>query len=80
MELLRRRRPAARPDAPTADDYGLLRAVALVDDEATARSVRALLANGRVRTTTAPAVDGTVRVLVFPEEYDRARRLISWVL
>lgn len=66
--------------APLFDDYGLLRTVALVEDVDTGQSVRALLRAGRVRATIATGQDGLVRVLVFPDEYDRARRLVSWVL
>jgi hypothetical protein len=65
---------------PVPDDYGLLRAAALVDDFDTGQSVRALLAAARVRATVATGRDGLVRVLVFPAEYDRARRLVSWAL
>ena len=81
---LRRLLPDAtdRPQrgAPASDDYGLLRTVALVEDLDTAYSVRALLTAGRVRSTVATGRDGLVRVLVFPDEYSRARRLVSWVL
>ena len=70
--------PSGAPsDAP---DYGLLRAAAVVEDLDTGQSVRALLIAARVRATVATGPDGLVRVLVFPQEYDRARRLVSWVL
>lgn len=72
------RRPGSRP--ALLDDYGLLRTLALVNNLDTGQSVRALLATGQVRATVATGSDGLVRVLVFPEEYDRARRLVSWVL
>lgn len=73
--------PPAAPAIPAEDDdYGLLRAAALVDDVDTGESVRALLAAARVRATVATGRDGIVRVLVFPDEYDRAVRLVSWVL
>jgi hypothetical protein len=72
------RRPGSRPGL--LDDYGLLRTLALVNNLDTGQSVRALLATGQVRATVATGSDGLVRVLVFPEEYDRARRLVSWVL
>jgi len=72
---------APRRATPAAvDDYGLLRSVAYVEDLDTAHSVRALLKAGRVRSTVSTGRDGLVRVLVFPGEYDRARRLVSWVL
>ena len=65
---------------PEIDDYGLLRAAVYVDDFDTGQSVRALLAAARVRATVATGTDGLVRVLVFPDEYERARRLVSWAL
>jgi hypothetical protein len=81
------RRPAPRPrrrrtGPRTAihEDYGLLRILVLVENLETGRSVRALLAAGGVRSTIATGPDGLVRVLVFPEAYERARRMISWVL
>jgi hypothetical protein len=81
------RRPAPRPrrrrtSPRTAihEDYGLLRILVLVENLETGRSVRALLAAGGVRSTIATGPDGLVRVLVFPEAYERARRMISWVL
>jgi hypothetical protein len=74
-----RRRQTARP--PTlSDDYGLLRTVALVDSLDTGLCVVGLLAGGSVRSTVATGGDGLVRVLVFPDEYERARRMVSWVL
>jgi hypothetical protein len=76
--LRRRRRPGSWPGI--GDDYGLLRTLALVNNLDTGQSVRALLSAGGVRATVATGGDGLVRVLVFPEEYDRARRLVSWVL
>jgi len=69
-----------RPREKADDDYGLLRAVATVDDLDTGESIRALLVAGKVRATVATGVDGRVRVLVFTSEYARARRLVSWVL
>ena len=71
---------AHRNQAPGDDHYGLLRAVAIVDDLDTAQSVRALLVAGEVRATVATGRDGLVRVLVFPDEHARALRLVSWVL
>jgi hypothetical protein len=81
------RRPAPRPRRRSTsprtaihEDYGLLRILVLVENLETGRSVRALLAAGGVRSTIATGPDGLVRVLVFPEAYERARRMISWVL
>jgi hypothetical protein len=81
----RGRRPSRKgrrigPPAPGLDDYGLLRTLALVERLDTGQSVRALLSAGGVRATVATGSDGLVRVLVFPDEYDRARRMVSWVL
>jgi hypothetical protein len=75
--LNRATRPAPRFNL---DDYGLLRAVALVESLDTGQSVRALLIAGGVRATVATGMDGLVRVLVFRDEYKRARRMVSWVL
>lgn len=57
------------------DDYGLLRTVATVADLAHADEIRDRLARSGVRTTIAPQADGRVRVLVFADEYWRARGL-----
>ena len=70
--------PRKRP-APV-DDYGLLRTVALVENLDVGLSVCGLLADGSVRATVATGSDGLVRVLVFPDEYGRARRMVAWVL
>jgi hypothetical protein len=81
--------PPRRPTAPTRhpsarparlDDYGLLRTVVLVENLETGRSVRDLLAASGVRATTARGTDGLTRVLVFPHEYEQARRMASRVL
>jgi hypothetical protein len=72
------RRPAPRPTR--LDDYGLLRTVVLVERLDTGRTVRDLLTAAGVRATIASGSDGLTRVLVFPHEYEEARRMISWVL
>jgi hypothetical protein len=72
-----RTRPA-RAYAP--DDYGLLRTLVLVESLDTGLSVRALLTAGGVRATVGTGSEGLVHVLVFPDEYDRGRRMVSWVL
>jgi|tagenome__1003787_1003787.scaffolds.fasta_scaffold20891106_2 hypothetical protein len=74
-----RRRAAGAPPGRD-DDYGLLRTVALVDSLDTGMCVVGLLAGGSVRATVATGSDGLVRVLVFPDGYPRARRMVSWVL
>ena len=66
-----------RPDPDTGLDYGLLRSVSLIGDLAFARDVRDRLRRNGVRATRATGHDGMVRVLVFTEEYDRARLLLA---
>lgn len=64
-------------DAETTLDYGLLRSVSLIGDLAFARDVRDRLRHNGVRATLATGPDGMVRVLVFTDEYDRARLLLA---
>jgi len=59
-------------------DYGLLRTVSLVGDLAFARDLRDRLRHNGVRATLATGRDGMVRVLVFAEEFDQARRYINF--
>jgi hypothetical protein len=61
----------------TPPDYGLLRTVSMIGDLAFAREVRDRLRLNGVRATLATGHDGMVRVLVFADEFDRARRLIT---
>ena len=63
--------PTGRSAAP--DEFGLLRPVALLDDLAAARAVRNRLTALGIRATVGTGHDGFVRVLVFDDEYDRAR-------
>ena len=58
-------------------DYGLLRTVSLIGDLAFARDLRDRLRHNGVRATLATGQDGMVRVLVFADEFDQARRYIS---
>ncbi len=68
----------AYPPTPAGDlDYGLLRSVSLIGDLAFARDVRDRLRRNGVRATLATGHDGMVRVLVFADEYDRARLLLA---
>ncbi|GAA2599428.1 hypothetical protein GCM10010399_32690 [Dactylosporangium fulvum] len=62
----------------TTDDYGLLRSVSVIGDLAFARDVRDRLRHNGVRATLATGRDGMVRVLVFADELDRARRMINF--
>jgi hypothetical protein len=71
---------APRGATTVRDDYGLLRTLVLVDTLDTGLSVRALLRGGGVRATVSTGSEGLVHVLVFPAEYDRAKRMVSWVL
>lgn len=80
IRLLRRGGPATGvrlPEPGTAPDYGLLRSVSLIGDLAFARDMRDRLRHNGVRATLATGRDGMVRVLVFADELDRARRLIK---
>ncbi|WP_432995934.1 hypothetical protein [Dactylosporangium sp. CA-233914] len=75
IRLLRYGAPAAPP--PRTADYGLLRTVSKVGDLAFAREIRDRLRHNGVRATLATGPDGMVRILVFADELDRARRLIN---
>ncbi|MER7278190.1 hypothetical protein ABT369_27505 [Dactylosporangium sp. NPDC000244] len=76
IRLLKYGVPASPPPRPSVD-YGLLRTVSMVGDLAFARDVRDRLRSNGVRATLATGRDGMVRILVFADELDRARRLIS---
>ena len=71
---LLRSRPAARTGPPPVDnEFGLLRTVVLAGDLASALSVRDRLNAFGIRATVGTDRDGFVRVLVFVDEYERAR-------
>jgi hypothetical protein len=55
-------------------DFGLLRELALVRGQAEANALRAVLGDSGIRSTTASRPDGTVAVMVFAADLDRARR------
>jgi hypothetical protein len=63
-------RPRRRP---VDEEFGLLRPVALLADLASACVVRDRLQALGIRATVGTGRDGFVRVLVFANEYDRAR-------
>ncbi|MER7007439.1 hypothetical protein ABT297_30955 [Dactylosporangium sp. NPDC000555] len=65
------------PPPPAGADYGLLCSASMVGDLAFAREVRDRLRTNGVRATLATGPDGMVRILVFADELDHARRLIS---
>ncbi|MCW2502522.1 MAG: hypothetical protein JWO79_806 [Actinomycetia bacterium] len=66
----------ARPVPPPRDDgdFGLLRELAIVRGQAEANALRAVLGDSGIRSTTAPSPGGTVVVMVFAADLDRARR------
>lgn len=68
-------RPAARStrSAPVDEEFGLLRTVILGADMDSARAVRDRLHAFGIRATIGTDRSGFVRVLVFADEYDRAR-------
>ncbi|MBB5872052.1 hypothetical protein F4553_005486 [Allocatelliglobosispora scoriae] len=59
------------------DDYGLLCPAAVTRDLVDAELVKTHLATGGIRSTLATDLDGRIRVLVFADELDRARRLVG---
>jgi len=69
---------AAVPVAPQRpDDFGLLVPVASCRDQVDADLVRQHLATEGIRSTLATGVEGRIRVLVFADALDRARRLVG---
>jgi hypothetical protein len=73
-----RARPAPPPALPPADeDYGLLRVAALADRAAVAAGIRRALRRAGIRSTVSIGLDGLIRVLVFPDDAHRARRLLN---
>jgi hypothetical protein len=74
-----RRRTAARSLVPPGVqvDTGLLRSVAELPDRDAAGPVRATLSGAGIRSTVGVRGDGRIQVLVFPDDEDRARRLVS---
>jgi len=64
------------PDAATAD-HGLLEPVVAAVPIAEARQLSAVLSGAGIRSTVAIERAGTARVLVFPNDVDRARELVG---
>jgi hypothetical protein len=58
-----------------SDDYGLLVPAATVDTDEQATRIRDLLSAAGIRATTSVGSDGRRRVLVFPRDLGRARRV-----
>ena len=73
-----RRRTAARSLVPPGVqvDTGLLRSVAELPDRAAAAALRAVLSEAGIRSTIGVRRDGRVQVLVFPDDEERARKLV----
>ena len=61
--------------APGDDRYGLLRSVVITADPVQATAIQAILRDAGIRATLATDRTG-IRVLVFPEALDQARRLV----
>jgi hypothetical protein len=64
---------AVVPPAPVDAEFGLLRTVTLSPDLGSACAVRDRLLAFGIRATVGTDRDGFVRVLVFVDEYERAR-------
>jgi hypothetical protein len=64
------------PPATGTADHGLLRPIAELPDRAAGAAVRAVLSEAGIRSTLGVRRDGSVQVLVFPDDEDRARRLV----
>lgn len=63
------------PFAPPPDSTGLLTAVASLPDRPEALALRAVLSDAGIRSTVHEHPTHGVRVLVFPDDADRARAL-----
>lgn len=70
------RPPRGPRRAEKPNEFGLLRPVALLADLSSARTVRDRLMSVGIRATVGTGRDGFVRVLVFDDEYDRARDVV----
>ncbi|WP_205752138.1 hypothetical protein [Cryptosporangium phraense] len=65
-----------RPDGKSTD-YGLLHEVAVAPSRGEANALRAVLSDANIRSTTAEAGRGRVRVLVFAADVEQARALVG---
>ncbi|MDQ7905608.1 hypothetical protein RB614_13890 [Phytohabitans sp. ZYX-F-186] len=70
-------RDRLRPAPPLADDFGLLRVAALVDRLDVAEAVRRTLHQAGIRSTLSTGLDGLIKILVFPDDALRARRVLE---
>ena len=66
----------ALPPRSGTPDHGLLRPVAELPDRAAGAALRAVLSDAGIRSTLGVRRDGSVQVLVFPDDEERARRLV----
>ena len=66
----------ALPPRTGTADHGLLRPIAELPDRAAGAALRAVLSDAGIRSTLGVRRDGSVQVLVFPDDEDRARRLV----
>jgi hypothetical protein len=73
----RQDRPVYSPVPGRPDDYGLLVPVATCRDKVDAELVREHLATAGIRSTLTAAPDSRVKVLVFADALDKARRLVG---
>jgi hypothetical protein len=70
-------RDAIERPPTVADDFGLLRVAALVDCLDVAQEVRNALRQAGIRSTVSTGLDGFIKILVFPDDAGRARRLLK---
>lgn len=68
--------PGPVPDGKSSD-YGLLHQVTVVSSPGEANALRAVLSDASIRSTTADAGRGRVRVLVFAADLEQARALVG---
>lgn len=66
-----------RPAPSHPDDFGLLRVAALVDRLEVAQTVRGTLRQAGIRSTLSTGLDGLIKILVFPDDAGRARRVLD---
>ncbi|GAB3518813.1 hypothetical protein GCM10027575_43860 [Phytohabitans suffuscus] len=70
-------RDQVRAARPLAEDFGLLRVAALVDRLEVAQAVRSTLRRAGIRSTLSTGLDGLIKILVFPDDAGRARRVLE---
>lgn len=77
MRRAMRGEPVEAVSEAESEDYGLLRPAAITRDLVDAELVKTHLATAGIRSTLATDLDGRIRVLVFADELDRARKLVG---